>query len=262
MRRYLRLLKIFYQNTLSNEMEYRFNFWSNIIQSIFWLVWASLSVRVYFFHTEDIGGWSYNEVLIVMGLFFAMNGYRQMILTPNLSRLSEYVRLGTLDYILTKPVNSQFLISLRYIGVFNWSDPLLGMGLVVYGLIQLKRAPSLDQIALFMILLLAGMVLLYSLSLILQTLTIWLVRVERIDALISGALETGRFPINFYRGWVGAVLTVIVPIAFMTSFPAQALLGRLQVWLALAGVGLAAASFVMASWFWRFALRRYTGASS
>ncbi len=262
MHNYLRLLTLFYKNTLISELEYRLNFWANLALSLFWLIWAALSVRIYFFHADSIAGWSYNELLVVMGLFFAMNGFRQMILKPNLSRISEYVRMGTLDYILTKPVDNQFLISLRHIGVYNWGDPLLGLGLVVYALWQLGRAPGLGEIALFVVLVVAAMLLLYSFNLLLQTTTIWLVNVERVDALVMGFLETGRFPISFYRGWVRTVLTVIIPVAFMTTFPAQALLGRLEWWLAAVAVGLAVFSFVLASVFWRFALRYYTGASS
>lgn len=262
MRNAFRLLAIFYKNTLISELEYRLNFWSNLGLSLFWLVWAALSVRVYFFQTEEVAGWKYPELLVVMGLFFALNGFRQLILTPNLSRISEYVRMGTLDYVLTKPVNSQFLVSLRNIGVYNWGDPLLGLGLAAYGLWQLKYVPSLGQIALFGVLLAAAMVLLYSISLILQTLTFWLVNVERVDALVMGVLETGRFPVSFYRGWIRAVLTAVIPVAFMTTFPAEALLGRLDWRLAAAGIGLAVILFVLSSAFWRFALRYYTGASS
>ena len=259
---YLRLMGLFYKNTLISEMEYRVNFLSNLILSLFWLVWATLSVRVYFNHAESIAGWTYDEMLIVMGLFFTLNGYRQMILEPNLSRMSEHVRLGTLDYILTKPVNSQFLVSLRHIGVFNWGDPLLGLGLVVVALARMNRVPGPAELGLFVLLLLAAMVLLYSLSLILQTTTIWLVNVERLDAVVMGLLETGRFPVAFYRGWLRVILTAFIPVAFMTTFPAQALLGRLEPWLAVVAVVLATAFFVAASFFWRFALRHYSGASA
>jgi ABC-2 type transport system permease protein len=262
MRKYFLLLQIFYKNTLINEFEYRLNFISNIGLSLFWLVWAALSVRVYFIHTDSIAGWNYLELLMVMGLFFAMNGYRQMVVEPNLSRLSEYVRLGTLDYILTKPVDSQFLVSLRHLGVFNWGDPLLGMGLVVFALFRLGRLPHPGQIALFIVLIVAGMVLLYSISLILQTTTFWLINVEEADSVIQGLLETGRFPIQFYRGWLRGVLTVVIPVAFMTTFPAQALLGRLEVWTAGAAIGLAATLFVAARLFWRFGLKYYSGASA
>ena len=262
MGKYLRLLVIFYKNTLISEVEYRLNFWTNIGLSLFWLVWASLSVRVYFFHADTIAGWSYYELLVVMGLFFAMNGYRQVVLEPNLARLTEYVRLGTLDYILTKPVDSQFLVSLRKIGIYNWGDPLLGMGLVTYALWRLGHVPSMGEIALFVVLIVAAAVLLYSLYLMLQTTTFWLINVERADAVAMGLLETGRFPVSFYRGWVKTALTVVVPVAFLTTFPAEALLGRLDWWLALIAIGLAVVLFIVASLFWRFALTRYTSASS
>ncbi|MGH2538051.1 MAG: ABC transporter permease [Candidatus Promineifilaceae bacterium] len=258
----LRLLGIFYKNTLINELEYRLNFLSNLALSLFWLLWAALSVRVYFFHTETIAGWRYHELLIVMGLFFMLNGFRQMVLEPNLSRLSEYVRLGTLDYVLTKPINSQFLVSLRHIGVYNWGDPLLGLGLVGYGLWRLEHLPSLGQVGQFIVLLAAAMIILYAFNLLLQTTTIWLINLDRADALVMGFLETGRFPVQFYRGWVRAALAVVIPVAFMTTFPAEALLGRLAwPWAAAAVVG-AVGLFWLAAWFWRFALRYYTGASS
>lgn len=262
MKRYLRLLRIFYKNALTSELEYRLNFWSNIGLSLFWLVWAALSVRVYFIHADSIAGWRYEEVLIVMGLFFAMNGFRQMILTPNLSRLSEYVQMGTLDYILVKPIDSQFLVSLRYIGVFNWSDPLLGFGLVGYALWSMERLPSVGQFVLFLLLTVCGLLILYSVSLLMQTLTLWLVTVDRVDAVIMGLLEAGRFPIGFYRGLVNRLLTFVIPVAFMTSFPAQALLGRIENQVVVGAVGLAILLFVAASAFWRFALRSYTSASS
>lgn len=262
MRRYLRLLNIFYRNTLINEMEYRVNFLSNIALSLFWLIWASLSVRVYFQHTEEVAGWTYLELLLVMGLFFMMNGIRQMIMEVNLGRLSEYVRMGSLDFILTKPVNSQFMVSLRYIGVFNWGDPLLGLALVIFALVRLGHVPSPGQVALFIILLAAGLIILYSYNLILQTTTFWLVNIQEADALLQGLLETGRFPVQFFRGAVRFFLTGVFPIAFMTTFPAQALLGRLEGWVAPAAIGLAAAAFTGASLFWRFGLRYYAGASS
>ena len=261
-RRYFRMLGIFYKSALITELEYRLNFWSNIGLSLFWLGWAALGVRVFFFHTDQIAGWSYNELLVVIGLFFAMNGYRQAVLLPNLGHLSEYVRLGSLDYVLTRPIDSQFLVSLRFVGVYNWGDPLLGLGLVTYACWQLGYVPSFGSLALFALLCLAAMVLMYSLYLILQTTTFWLINIERIDSVIWSLVETARFPVGFYRGWVAFVLTAVIPVAFLTTFPAQALLGTLEDWIAVVAVLAAAVLFVLARVFWRFALRHYTGASS
>lgn len=259
---YLRLLRIFYTNTLITELEYRTRFVANLGMSIFWLVWAALGARVFFFHTDTIAGWRYEELLVVVGLFFAMNGLRQLFIQPNLSQLSEYVRMGTLDYILTRPVDSQFLVSLRHIGVYNFGDPLLGLGLGAYGLWLMGYTPGPTELALFAVMALAATVLLYSLNLLLQTTTIWLVNIERADTVVWSLLEAGRFPVQFYRGWVRTALTVVVPVAFFTTFPAMALLGRLEAGWAVAAVLAAIVSFALASWFWRFALRSYTGASA
>lgn len=262
MRRYLRMLAIFYKSALITELEYRLNFWSNIGVSLFWLFWAALGVRVFYFHTDQIAGWSYNQLLVVVGLFFAMNGYHQAVLQPNLGQLSDYVRLGSLDYVLTRPIDSQFLVSLRFIGVYNWGDPLLGLGLIAYACWQLNYTPSLGSLALFALLCLAAMVLMYSLYLILQTTAFWVVNIEEVDHVIWSLVEAARFPVSFYRGWVGFFLTAVVPVAFFTTFPAQALLGKLEDWIAVVAVVVAALSFVLARAFWRFALRHYTGASS
>jgi ABC-2 type transport system permease protein len=56
--------------------------------------------------------------------------------------------------------------------------------------------------------------------------------------------------------------TFIVPVAFLTTVPAEAMLGRSQiVWLVSAGA-LALGLLFLSSIFWRFALRFYTSASS
>src|SRR5688500_18310267 len=134
MTRYLRMLRIFWGNALSTELEYRAAFWANGFLSLFWLAWAGLGTRAYFRFADSVRGWTYDELLIVMGLFFALNGLRQAIIQPNLSRLAEYVRLGTLDFLLTTPISSQVMVSFRHIGNYIWLDPILCLGLVVFGL--------------------------------------------------------------------------------------------------------------------------------
>ena len=74
--------------------------------------------------------------------------------------------------------------------------------------------------------------------------------------------ETGRFPVTAFGTGLRIVLTFIVPVAFMTTFPAAALLGIIEpIYLALAPVMAAALLFASVA-FWRFALRSYTSASS
>jgi ABC-2 type transport system permease protein len=56
--------------------------------------------------------------------------------------------------------------------------------------------------------------------------------------------------------------TFVVPVAFLTTVPAEAMLGRGEiVWTAGAGI-LAIGLLFFSRYFWQFALRFYTSASS
>lgn len=262
MRRYARLLRIFWGNALSTELEYRAAFWANAFLSLFWLAWAALGARAYFRFAESVRGWTYDELLVVMGLFFAINGLRQAIIQPNLSRMAEYIRLGTLDFLLTKPISSQFMVSFRHVGIYNWLDPILGMGLVVFGLVRRGQPVSVGGLFGFVVLGVAGVAVMYALALAVQCLAVWSIGAEGLDDVIQGVVEAARFPVDVYRGMVRALLTFIIPVALLTTFPAEALLGRASPILLAVAVAVAVALLAITSRLWTWSLRRYSGASA
>ena len=262
MTHYLKLLFVFYKNSLLAEMEYRVNFLVNSLLSLFWMFWGIASVSVFFLHRDSLGGWSYLQALIVLGLFRIFTGLIDGVLRPNIYQVVEYVRRGTLDFVLTKPVNSQFLATLRHIALFKGVDILLGAGLISYAASQLGITPSPGQIALFIVLLLSGGVIIYSLCLLLITTSFWFVKVDNITEVIFTMYETGRVPATVFSGWIRILITFVVPIAFMTTIPAQAILGTLSWSYALLSLLLATLLLSAASGFWRYALRYYSSASS
>jgi ABC-2 type transport system permease protein len=197
-----------------------------------------------------------------MGLFFAMNGIRQALIQPNLSRMAEYIRLGTLDFLLTKPISSQFMVSFRHVGVYNWLDPALGFGLVAVALTRRGVPITISGLAGFLTLLVTGVAVLYSLALAVQCLAVWAIGAEGLDDVIQGIVEAGRFPVTLYRGVIRSLLTFAVPVAMLTTFPAEALLGRGSWSLVTTSLIVAALLLVGTSLLWKWSLRHYSGASS
>ncbi len=260
--RYLRLLAIFYKYSLLTELEYRVNFLSNVVMSLFWLAWAILGVSVFFLYADRMGDWSYPEVLMVVALFTLFSGLMEAFLRPNIGSVIEQVRDGTFDFVRLKPVNVQFMASLRNIVVWHLTDVVIGIGLIVYALGQLRVAPSPAEVALFVVMVLTAVAIVYALWLAMASLAFWFVRIDNITELFYGFYEAGRYPVTIYRGVVRVLLTFVVPVAFVTTFPASALLGRLDPATAWIGIVLAALSVVLASKLWRYALRHYSSASS
>lgn len=262
MRRYLRLLGIFYKASILTELEYRANFVVHGLFSIFWTAWLWFGVVVFYGHRPTLAGWTYYEALAVVGMFQVFAGLIEALLRPNIMAIIEHIRKGTLDFILLKPVDSQFFVSTRQIVFWKLLDMLVGFAVLAYALRQLHIAPSAGTLLLFGLMLLVGIVLLYSLWMGLITSAFWFVRVGNISELLIAFFDAGRFPVGVFNGVMRFVLTFVVPIAFMTTFPAAVLLGKMEAQYLWIGCGLAAVLFSGSVWFWRYALRHYTSASS
>lgn len=260
-RRYAHILAVCWRAAVAQQLEYRADLVAKTLMSAFWLAWAAVGVSVYFRFTGEIGGWSYGGVLVVVGMFFAVNGARQAFLEPNLSLMRDYVRRGTLDHVLTQPVDSQVLVSLRHVGMHNLVDPLLGLVLVVVGVVVGGTTPTVGGVTASVLLFVAALALLYALVLSLMCLAVLLVGADELGTVSFSVVELSRFPVQAYRQPLETIL-VAVPVAFLTTLPASALLGRLDpVWL-LVSPAVAVAAVAAASLGWRRVLRRYTGASA
>ena len=260
-RRYVHVLAVCWRAAVAEQLEYRADLLAKTLMSMFWMAWAGVGVSVYFRFTGDIAGWSYGEVLVVVGLFFAVNGVRQAFFEPNQERMGEYVRRGTLDHVLSQPVDAQLLVTLRHIGMHNLVDPVLGLVLAGVGLGLLGRVPSVGDLASFVLLFAAAVVLLYALVLALMALGVLLVGAEDLGQVSFSLVELSRFPVQAYRQPLTTLL-VVVPVALLTTVPAEALLGRLAWWWLLVSPAVAVAAVAAASLGWRAALRRYSGASA
>jgi ABC-2 type transport system permease protein len=257
----LRVLGICWRAAVSTELEYRLNFISSVLLSAFWMLWAAAGASVYFQFRGEIAGWTHAEVLVVIGLFFTINGLRQALLQPNLERMNEYVRRGTLDFLLTKPFDAQLLVSLRHLSVSNLLDPVLGLALVSIGLAASGHGISFATVASFALLLVAAMLLLYSLTLVLMAVAVVMVAAEELDQISFASVELSRFPVQLYRNPMQSILT-FVPVAFLTTIPAEALLGRLDPKMLVIAPAVATGATVTARLVWRRSLRSYTGASA
>jgi ABC-2 type transport system permease protein len=221
-----------------------------------------LTVGIFFGHTDSIGGWSFYEALIVVGLFQFFLGMVDTFLTPNVQDFTEHLRLGTMDFILTKPLNSQFHATLRRINIWRTIDMLIGVGVIAYALSHLAVTVALDRWLMFAVLLVCAAIILYALIMLLITSAFWFVQLENVMELLFTFYEAGRFPVSVFPVWLRAILTFIVPIAFITTVPAAVILGRLNAEFVVFAVIVTVILFAGCVAFWRFAVRHYSSASS
>jgi len=257
---YAQVLRLFWQVAIAAELEYRINFVVALVTSVFGLA-GSLFGLFLFYRTEyAFPGWSWDEALLVLGIFTMLQGIAATFLVPNLNKIVSYVQEGTLDFVLLKPTSSQFWLSAHTVSPWGLPDLIFGAVIVFYAGGSIGLAAT-DYIALIPPLAL-GIVSLYSLWFILAATSIWFVKIYNVTEVLRSLLEAGRFPIEGYPAVYRIFFTFIVPVAFLTTVPAQTMIGRSDpLWL-LGSALLALSLFQASKWFWNFALRFYTSASS
>jgi ABC-2 type transport system permease protein len=259
---YFRLLWLYVRLGALNELEYRANFYMQLLQAAISLGTALAGLAVVFAHTETLAGWRADELLALLGVYFLVGGLISFVIQPSMQRLMEDVRLGTLDFTLTKPEDSQLLVSARQVEVWKLLDVVLGAGVLAVALARLGASIGVGQALAFGLTLLAGGAIVYSFWLILATTTFWFVRVDNILVIFESMYQAGRWPVGIYPPWLRAALTLLVPVAFAVTVPAEALVGRLEAPALLGSLALAAALLALSRWFWAFGVRRYSGASA
>ncbi len=260
--RLLRLLWVFFRVGAMGELAYRANFLMQLLESAIDLGTALGGLAVVFSYTSTLGGWRPEEIAALVGVFFLVGGAIRLIVQPSMEQLLESVREGTLDFTLTKPEDSQLLVSIQRVEIWKVTDFILGIVVIVGALARMGEHVGGLQVAGFAVALIAGGLIVYSFWLILASLSFWFVRVENILVIFQSIYEAGRWPVTLYPRWLRIGLTFLVPVAFATTVPAQALAGQLS-WETLAGaLAFAAALFVVARLVWRVGSRRYLGASA
>jgi len=261
-RRTLVLVATSLRVSLMTAMQYRADFVVEGLMSVYWFGWNLLPLVVLYGTRDSVAGWDQASALIVIGAFVLLRSLIEGVISPSLVEFVERVRTGAFDYVLLKPADAQLLVSIARFSPWRLVDLVGGVAIMSYGFAQLGRAPAPADLALGLALLGCGAAAIYSLYIVAAAATFWVVRLDNLAFLLSAVFDTARWPVHVFRGAWRVIFTFVLPIALMTTYPAMALLGRLDGCTALACVGGALLMLGVARLSWRTAIRSYTSASS
>ena len=261
MLRLWRIYKVFLSSSLARELEFRANFIAKFFQNLIWVSLFLLVLLVVYSNTDSVAGWNESEGYILASTTFLVSAFFGLFFR-SLMEIPEHVRKGTMDFILTRPVDSQFWASCRRFNFDQLGSFTAGVILLAYGLSNFGGQISLLQWAGFGVLAVSAVAIFYAFNLCLMTLSIWFVRVDNLWVLSETVLDISRFPVDIFNISIQRGLTYVLPLAFLATIPARQLVVGFDVSMVLLGVSWAICALVFSRFFWRFALRFYTSASS
>lgn len=260
--RYLVLLGVALRRSITLGAQYRSDFVVGALMSIVWTALGIVPLWSAFRGRPPVGGWSFDEALVVVGWFTLLKGVLEGAVNPSLVQVVDHIRQGTLDFVLLKPADAQFLVSTAKLEPFRVVDVAAGIGIVVVALRLVGHVPAPGDVAIALLLLASAIAILYSLWILVVAAAFWVVRLDNLSYLLSSVLDFARWPRSVFHGVLAFVFTFVLPLALMTSFPAEALLGRLHARTAAASIAFALVFACLARRTWQRALGRYTSASS
>ncbi len=262
LRRYARLCFAQLRSSLLLALQYRSDFlFEGLVEALAAFTFVVPLVVVYG-SRSTIGGWTFGEALLVTGCFTLLQGVIEGAISPNVMSLVEHIRKGTLDFVLLKPADAQFLVSTARFQPWRATDLLASIVVFAIAFREIGHGPSASNLAVATAILGCGLAVLYSLWMLTAATAFYVVKVDNLAFLFGAVFDAARWPASVFRGALRFVFTFVLPFALMTTYPAEALLGRLGARTALLGVALAIVFTALSRLVWKRAIAQYTSASS
>ena len=263
-RKYGATYALLFRNSLVRDMAFKANFILWIVTELLWFFGQIVFVEVMFRQTDRILDWTKWEVVLLIGTHQVVSQLFQSFFYVNLANLPELVRTGKLDLMLLLPVDAQFSVSVRQFGLDNIVTGFVGAGIVAFSLHRLALAPGPAQWVLYGLALVFGIAIHYAVMFVLATASFWIVRAQGLIYGYFNLVSLARYPEGIYRGAFRFVFLWILPVILVANVPARILVRPGESpWPGLLQLGAAALlALVLSRALWKFALRRYSSASS
>ncbi len=216
---------------------------------------------------QPIGGWTFPQVCFLYGLGMLSHGL-MVVLFIQTWWIDNFVVYGEFDRLMLRPLNVFFQFCVLRINFVGLTDLIPGVAIFWYGCRQVHFVWSFTN-ALTMALVIAGAVLIRAaLYTICGSVAFWTKRSGPLVGLNLALLErTTLYPLSIYPHAVQALLTFLVPLGFISFYPACDFVGQdarsalplgMALWTPLVG----AAFFALAHAVFCAGLRRYESAGS
>lgn len=262
MKRYLRLWLQFAKMSAMADFEYRTNIVLRFMGEFLWYTMQLSVFEVLYLHTKTISGWDVNDMRVFMGSLFFVDVLYMILLHENMDYLGSIVRKGDLDLYLTKPVNSQFMISFRKVSVSYLLNLLMISAYLVWAVMHLSRPVSVWQVLSFGMMIFFGLCICYALRFMFAALTVIVQDAGNIQFVWNQMYRLATRPDPIYPMFLRYLIFTFFPVAFFASVPSRILVEGLHWYFLVASPVFAVSLIWLSHLWWEKALRGYSSASS
>ncbi len=216
------LIKSFYTVLLKSKMEYRFNFFMEILVNFFTYIINFAVIWVIMNKFKTINGWSYYQVVFVYNMNMFSYGLASLFFYIPMRNLEGMVRDGSFDSLLIRPVSPfcHLLLKQDYLGFL--SLVFLGLGMFGVCFSNLEMLWTFKNICFFVTALIGATLIQASVLIFTGSLSIKRIGANSLmNVLIYDIRSFVEYPIHIYPKAIQVILTFVVPYAFVNFYPSR-----------------------------------------
>jgi ABC-2 type transport system permease protein len=256
---YIRILTV----QIKALLEYQSDFWVGAAGAILLNGSGFIFVSTIFSRFPEIHGWTKWQVVVIYALVFFAEGVGSLFFEGTW-RMNQFVNRGELDFLLMRPTAPMGQVMASDIGVNGLGNMLLGGFLIVTALIHLQLDWTIQRVFLALLLLVSACAIKVALNMATNASAFWIQ--GGFNPLAFSLHQMGdmaRYPLQIFAVGVKAALTLAIPFAFVSFFPASALFrSGTAHWLGYATPLVAAYCIALSIFIFRRGLRRYESAGN
>lgn len=254
----MRILSILVRTSFVRDIAFRGAFFVDLFHAFLWLGLFFVVIQVLFQHTHEIVGWSKGNLIVLLGMWSLLDDFASGTFWDGVKRLPDFIADGKLDFILTRPVDSQFIIATDRFRVSRLIVMAADIALIVYGLSIGSVGALWSMLFGFPLVFIAGYLTGLAIFYILHTLSFFFLRINNIWALYEGFENVGKYPLDVFGRYIKLISLTVVPLTVMFVLPAEAFVGFLSSVEVINALVVSMIFLLLARKFYQYSVRRYS----
>ncbi|MFA7253340.1 MAG: ABC-2 family transporter protein [Patescibacteria group bacterium] len=235
----------------------------SVISQLVDILTSILFFNIIFANIQEVGGWNFHQVLFLYAFIMSIQILHGAWLKKGINSMSnELIRLGDMDFFLTKPVNPMILISISKPRMYSFIAFAFDIGLMIYAAVTGHFQLAFIKIVWFLVLAVFSFILYYLLSVLTVIPAFWFTRLWSLSNLMNRLAQFARYPAGMFPRVIRIAFFTLFPILVVSYLPVKTLFFKPVFSDIIYLIAVTVLFGFLTNWLWKLGTQKYGSASS
>lgn len=259
MKRYLKVWWLMSRNSFSMVLSQKLSFGVFLTGKILRFLFFFGFLYFLLLGTNNLAGYNSDQAIFFF-LTFNIIDIISQFLFREAYRFRPMIVNGDFDFVLIRPINALFRVLMGGADVIDFITipPII----ILTAYFGTMLGPSFFEVILYLALLINGFLIATAFHILVLSMAIITLEIDHSIMIYRDLTSLGRLPIDIYKEPLKGFITYFIPVGIMMSLPVKAMLGLVSPVGIVLAFAIGTAGMIVSLKFWKFALKKYSSASS